>query len=278
MSRRLTVLVLTFIALLFSFVVLSWFFHRPLAQTLAKSRLLPNPDLINPGGNQPQPQSRRLSRISLQAPALNLAQRLGTRFVSARGGRSIFDGSLIVGADSRNVRIERRQGEAKGEEVEVSLDGPGGPQNWTGHSGAMAPVNRGPAAERELIERLVADSPDQFVLAQLRGASYSTIGRNVRAGNSSEGYQGPLWEIIRVDEPQPDNAGNSERAWRLYYLNQRTGLIDRVVSQSHSETIETQFLDWTNYNDELVPTRITWTGGGRTIMEFRLTQFLHAEQ
>jgi hypothetical protein len=142
----------------------------------------------------------------------------------------------------------------------------------------MAPVNRATAAERELIERLVADSPDQFVLAQLRGASYSTIASNVRAGNSSDGYQGPLWEIVRVDEPHHDPAGNSESAWRLYYLNQRTGLIDRVVSQSHGETIEAQFLDWTNYNDELVPARITWTRGGRTIMEFRLTQFLHAEQ
>ncbi|HJT67969.1 MAG TPA: hypothetical protein VJ749_16035 [Pyrinomonadaceae bacterium] len=262
--------------MLASLVALLLYARRPFTKPPANSLLLANADPFETGPGATAGQSHQLSRISLQPQALNLARRLGKRFVGLASGRSLLRGSIITGAETRDVRISRWSTEA-GEAVEVSLDGPHGPLNWMAHGGIVTPLPGASAADGEVVERLLADSPDRFVLAQLEGASYSTIARNVRPATASEGEEAPLWEVVRVDDPQPDKTGNAGSRWRLYYLNVRTGLIDRVVSQWRGETVEARFLDWTSYSGELVPARIMWDQAGHTLMEFRLTSFLHAQ-
>ena len=276
MFRRPTTLVWPWaIALSASLVALLLYSRRPPAEPPTSSPLLANADLFEPGSGSTAGQSHQLSRISLQPQAIKLAKRLGQRFVGAQSGRSLLRGTVASGTESRDVLISRWASEA-GEEVEVTLDGPRGPSTWMAHGGVVTPLAGASTADGELVERLLADSPDRFVLAQLEGASYSAIARNVRPATANDGEEATLWEVVRVDE-QPDKGGNAASRWRLFYLNVRTGLIDRVVSQWRGETVEAQFFDWTKCSSELVPARIIWAQAGHTLMEFRLTSFIYAQ-
>ena len=227
------------------------------------------------------PQSERAQRsahgrtLSLQPEAFNLSRRLGKRFSPGKRGQSVLVGTLITGSERKVVRINRRQTD-EGEQVEINVAGSPGALTWDAGQGAQEAGQRA-GNERDLIERLVLDSPDQFVLAQLRGASYQTIGRNVRPEDAGDGYSGPLWNVVRVNDPQRDEQKRALSPWRLYYINTRTGLIDRIVSEIEGERVEAALSGWTEVNGEKVPGEIIWTRQGQTVMQFRLTNFSHAQ-
>lgn len=213
--------------------------------------------------------------LALQPEALNLSRKLGKRYGRDRD-LSAMDGVVTVGGQSQTVRILRRQS-ADGEQVEIVL-ADGRMHSWRRAEGAIASGARATGAERALIERLVFDSPDQFVLAQLRGASYFVISRNVRPENAGENYSGPLWNIVRVSDPERDEGKRLLSKWRLYFINTATGLIDRIESELDGERIVAEFRGWTDVNGERLPTEITWTKQGRRVMHYRLTNFSHLAQ
>jgi hypothetical protein len=213
--------------------------------------------------------------LSLQPEAFNLSRRLGKRFSSGKRAQSVLVGMLTTGSERQVVRIIRRQTD-ESEQVEINLAGSRSPLTWDAEQGAKeAGENAG--SERDLIERLVLDSPDQFVLAQLRGASYQTIGRNVRPEGVGDAYAGSLWNVVRVNDPQREEQKRALSPWRLYYINTRTGLIDRIVSEVEGERVEATMSGWTDVNGEKVPGEITWTRQGQTVMQFRLSNFSHAQ-
>jgi len=227
-----------------------------------------------PAGKRPTPRN-----LSLQPEALKLSRMLGQRFTSSRREVSVLVGTLIIGPDRQPIRIQRQQNE-RGERVEVAIGGRPAPLSWSNEEGAKSSDRTASESDRVLIERLALDSVDQFVLAQLRGASYYTVARNVmpaEAGGADD-YKGPVWDIIRVEDPEADAQKQPISKWRLYYLNSQTGLIDKVISEVDGERIETNFADWTDEGGEKFPTRITWIGLGQPIMEFKLINFAHQSQ
>jgi hypothetical protein len=165
-----------------------------------------------------------------------------------------------------------------GEQVEITIAGTPGSLTWDAKGGARSAAGQATGDHRDLIERLVLDSPDQFVMAQLRGASYSTVARNVRPTKADDNYAGPLWNIVRVGEPKGSEEKRPQSAWRLYYINTRTGLIDRIVSELRGESIEAEISDWTIVNGESVPGQIIWSINGQRIMQYRLTNFSRGQQ
>lgn len=215
----------------------------------------------------------RHRNLSLQPEALAVARRLGTRFGHSNRVQSTVVGTLTIGTDTRVVHIVRTQTD-EGEEIEINPAGRGGPLRWNAQAGALVSTSRAQGTDRELIERLVFDSPDQFVLAQLRGASYSTISRRVRPTNAAENYAGPLWDIVRVHDPERDEEKKPQSSWRLYYINTRTGLIDRIVSEAEGQRVNAEFT-WSEVGGEKVPVEIVWTSRGQTIMQYRVTNFTH---
>ena len=210
----------------------------------------------------------------LQPEALRVSRRLGKRFTSANRMVSVMAASVNIAGSEQRVMLTRRQEEG-GEMVELAL--PGGVLTWNATDGATAASRAATEQERLLLERLICDSPDNFVLAQLRGASYYTVARNVRPPNANDDYSGPLWTIVRVDEPRVDETLRASHATRLYYLNSQTGLIDRVVSQGGDETVEAEISAWTDIAGEKIPARITWSSAGRGIMSYQLNSFSHSE-
>jgi hypothetical protein len=166
------------------------------------------------------------------------------------------------------ITFTRRQTES-GETVELSLTNRA--LMWNADEGTKTNAGTPTANERLLLERLLLDSPDNFVLAQLRGASYFTIARNVRPADAIEGYDGPLWNLVRVDEPQVEEKMRPLSTWRIYYLNVQSGLPDRVEYQLDGKEIRAEFLEWTEAQGEKTPSRIRWSSDGQTIMEYHAT-------
>ena len=209
------------------------------------------------------------SGLALQPEALKLAKRIGgERFKSRKSSALIMQGVLKTDGDSQQVTILRRRTD-DGEQVEVAQGGGRGSLAWARESGGQRSGGGSLSpAERVLLERLTFDSVDQFILAQLRGASYSIVIRNLRPDDAGDNYTGPLWDVVRVDDPELDKQKRPLSTWRLYYINRTTGLIDKIVSEVSGERTEAQFSEWTERNGEKFPATITWSRGGQTLMTF----------
>lgn len=232
---------------------------------------------------QPPVQQRRAAtqghpNLSLQPEAFKLARRVGRRFTNPLGETSLLSGTLTTAGERIPVQIIRRPSQL-GERVELSLQGASRSLSWSSEEAASESVSSGSENERKWLERLALDSVDEFVLAQLRGASYYTVARNVRppeAGDSAD-YSGPVWDIVRVDESVRAEQKESPN-YRLFYLNTVTGLIDKIVCEGSGERIEASLFDWKEVNGETFPLGIAWKAEGKTVMEFRLTNFARQTQ
>ena len=206
----------------------------------------------------------------LQPEALRVSRRLGRRFVSSSRKTSSIAATITIAGSEQPVIITRSQQDT-GEKVELGL--PGRLLTWTADEGTKAASGEPTEQERLLLERLTYDSPDNFVLAQLRGANYSTVARNVRPEKAADNPDGSLWTVVRVDDPQSDQALRPRSFWRLYYINSQTGLIDRIVSQLGDETIEAEISAWSEVGGEKIPSKLTWSSGGRIVMHYQLSSF-----
>ena len=219
---------------------------------------------------------QRYRNLSLQPEAFNMGQRLGSRFTTETGHVSVVNGVIIIGSENRHVQIKRLQTDS-GEQVEIKLAGANDTLTWKPDQGPLSSGRQANEADRELIEKLVLDSPDQFVLAQLRGATYDVIARNVRPANATDPYVGPLWNVVRVGEPGSDDAKRPQSRWRLYYLNTKSGLIDRIESAVQGEKTVAA-ISWSKVGGEQVPSEIVWSRQNQTVLTYRLSNFSHAAQ
>jgi hypothetical protein len=255
MYRRTVVLCTWSVALLtcaFSAVLINRNLSARAEQTVTQSR---------PAG--------KARNLSLQPEAFKMSRRLGSRFMPSRQSTLTMLGTLTPGSVQQNLSITRRQ-TATGEEVGIA--GEAGTLAWSDLEGARASGANLSEAQQTLIERIVLDNPDQFVLAQLRGASYYTVAHNVRADvGGSDNYNGPLWNLVRVDEPATEVARPSLSNSRLYYINVQTGLIDKIVCELKGATIEASILQWVDQGGEKLPSHIVWKRGNETVQEFRLS-------
>ena len=228
-------------------------------------------DIVSPAQTPTQTRTaQKVRNLSLQPEAFKMSRRLGNRFMSSRQSFSTVAGTLTVGTSQQTITILRRQ-TSSGENLDIAIAGEPGVLSWSDVEGAKAAGSTPGETERILIERFALDSPDQFVFAQLRGASYHTVGRNVRADvGGDENYTGPLWDVIRVAEPETHSARRPLSSSRLYYINVQTGLIDKIVSELEGESIEAHILQWLDQAGEKHPAHIVWKRGSETVQEFRL--------
>ena len=219
-----------------------------------------------------RPGNKGRRNMALQPEASRVARLLGKRFGPASHSVTALSGQLSLAEGQQQVTLVRRQTES-GETVELNLSNRA--LTWSAEEGAKANSNAPTGPERLLLERLILDSPDQFVLAQLRGASYFTVARNVRPTDATDGYDGPLWNLVRVDEPHVDENRKALSTWRIYYINVQTGLPDRVEYQLNGKEIRAEFLDWTDQQGEKTPSRVRWSMDGQALMEYRATNISH---
>ena len=224
----------------------------------------------------PSARGRLHSRLALQPEVDKQRRRLGRRFLAPGREVSIMLGTIALGSDRYAVRIARSQDDDD-ERLTIALNGGGQTLAWSGLNGALSDSPAATDGLRSLVERLALDSPDQFILAQLRGAAYYTVARMVRPpeAGGSDTYTGPLWNVVRVSEATELAQNNPRSPWRLYYINTATGLIDKVISEEAGQTIVADMSGWVAQNGEQIPTRISWTVNRQVVMEFSLTNILY---
>lgn len=236
---------------------------------------LTNPSIALPLGQSSGRERDQHSRLSFQSAADKLRRLLGQRFTKSGRERQTVVGALTLGVQQVPVRIVRTQND-DGEQVEIAL-GPG-PASliWSGADGAKSGARLANGIERQLIERLALDSPDQFVLAQLR-SSYRTIATGVVPKGASvlEDYSGPAWDVVLVSEPDSSAGVKALSSSRLYYINTTTGLLDKVVSREEGQAVSAEFSGWVNQDGEKVPTRIVWRRNDQLVMELNLSGASH---
>ena len=236
------------------------------------TRAAPDSPAAKPQVAKPRGDSRGPRNLHLRSEAFNVSRQLGNRFKPSSRAVSTLVGSLTMGEGQQPVRIVRRQTET-GETVELLIGESG--FRWSEREGIGAGSGVPTDTERLLAERLILDSPDQFVLAQLRGASYFTVARNVRPAAAGDDYSGPLWNLVRVDEPQQNESLRPQSTWRIYYINVQTGLPDRVEYQLNGQDILAEMVEWTEQNGEKTPSHMRWSSEGKTIMEYRAMSISH---
>jgi hypothetical protein len=220
--------------------------------------------------------NRSHSRIARQPEADRYRRRMGKRFLAPGLEVTTLIGNLKIGTQQYIARITRSQ-TGDGENLTVGLNGGPPTLSWDGKEEAKAGSKLATGETLALLKRIALDSPDQFILAQLRGASYYVVSHNARPAEAggADNYNGPTWKIVRVSEPEDSSPGENRSSWRLYYINTATGLIDKILSQEDGETITAELTGWTNQGGEQVPTRTTWTRNNQVVMEFILNTIGH---
>ena len=211
----------------------------------------------------------------LQPEARKLSRRIGgNRFTSKTRSSLILEGALKTSTGQQAIQIVRSQN-ARGERVEIrglSLDS--APLIWTEGSGFHSLSRSLTLQEKTLTEQLAFDSVDYFILAQLRGASYYIVARNVRSERAEDNNANGPWDVIRVDDPEEDPQKKPLSPWRLYYLARTTGLIDKIISEVSGERTEAHLSEWKEQSGEKFPTMITWSNQNGVLMTFTLTKVL----
>ncbi|MGH9843174.1 MAG: hypothetical protein ACREEM_30925, partial [Blastocatellia bacterium] len=217
------------------------------------------------------------NRLALQPEADKLRRRLGQRFLAPGREVSTLVGTVTLGSDRQMVRLVRSQDDDD-ERLTIALSGGPPTLTWSGIDGAKSNGSPATGATRALIERLALDSPDQFILAQLRGSAYFTVSRLVRPSEAggSDSYAGPVWNVVRISEPSGAAQNRPQSTWRLYYINAATGLIDKALSQEQGQTITAEFSGWANQGGETLPTRVTWKLNDQTVMDLAITNVTHS--
>jgi hypothetical protein len=222
-----------------------------------------------PGGTQIK---NLFGRLSLQPEADRFRRRLGQRFLTGGEERSVLTGTLTVGGQRYEITMVRTQSD-DGEQVEIGLDGQGTSLTWNPALGTQA-ANGPSRDERSMTERLALDSPDQFIHAQLRMASYYTIARNVMPAEAggADNYSGPVWDVVRVTEPTGGH-GTPLSLVRHYFFNSLSGLLEKVVSDEEGRTIVAQISEWSDQSGELLPAHIVWSNTQEMVMELTVKEF-----
>jgi hypothetical protein len=231
------------------------------------------------GGANPGNGNGYFGHLALQPEANKVRGLLGLRYQKPGLEISTLTGNVSYGSERHAVQIVRRQ-DPDGEKVAVGLDGAQPALGWDGKGGAQSGGSPATGTARWFLERMVLDTADQFVLAQLRGASYHTVARGAlpEGIDPSSNYSGPIYDVVRVGEPQTGTYATPLSPWRAYFINSATGFTDKVVSQEGNDSVTAVMSGWTAQGTERVPSKVSWTINGQVVMEFALSSITFASK
>ena len=219
---------------------------------------------------QPRPPASpfAVDRAHLDRHVIRALDALGNRFESPAQGRSIVTATLTRSkGEPRQFTITRElPDKVRIEELTTQ---------WTiGHDGNRPWARAGSLSEEDLrlIETLVRDSVEHFIAGQARGDATFHLGDMFRADDgSNQNYDGPFHDILRVDDAFETAEGTKTRP-TLFYLNSRTGLLEKIVYERGEGKIEVEFGEWLTITSQKTPGRITWKENGSVTNQLVITQ------
>ena len=219
---------------------------------------------------QRPPQPFAVDRSRLDRHVIRALDALGNRFESPAQGRSIMTATFTRSkGEPRQFTIIRELPD------KLRIEETGLTTQWTiGHDGNRPWARAGsPSAEDlRLIETIMRDSMEHFIAGQARGDATFHLGDMFRADDgSNENYTGPFHDILRVDDAFETPEGTKTRP-TLFYLNSRTGLLEKIVYEREEGKIEVQFGEWITIANQKTPGRIIWKENGSVTNQLVITQ------
>jgi hypothetical protein len=179
-----------------------------------------------------------------------------------RGGGSDANAFILVRESSGRVRFQEQDGHRA---RTVAFDG----------REAWKPVGRPDQSEEALLETLVYDSADQFLVAHARGTSTRFLGSRFRLDEGdSEGYGGPFYDLYQISDL--DMTGQEpRRQTRTYYVNSDTLLLERVRYETEraGAVIRVEVLcgDWRDVQGQKFPFSVTRLENGVPVMSINVS-------
>ena len=219
-----------------------------------------------------------VDRVRLDRHVIRALDALGTRFESPAQGRSIMTATLTRNTgEPRSVQLTiTRELPDKLRVEQTSLTA----QRTLGYDGSRAWVRGGSASTEDLrlIEMIVRDSVEHFVSTQARGDATLHLGDMFRGDDGSNAnYDGPFYDILRVNDTFATPGGTESRP-TLFYLNSRTGLLEKIVyeRQHDAAKVEVEFGEWIAITNQKIPSRIVWKENGTVTNQLTITQVTFA--
>jgi len=205
-------------------------------------------------------------------------QELGDRLQAPGKERAISAGTLT---DSRGTANATISWELPGR---FRLDRPGSANRslQAGASGLAAASSQANLNEDEenLVDSLLHDRPETFLLNAARGQYLRLIAHNVRAiRDSSPNYTGPLYDVYDQIAKVDSRPASPERTKR-FFVDARTGLLYRVVyfvtRAGKSVQAETIFSQWTTVQGQATPNQIERRHDGVSVFTYRASSNAYA--
>lgn len=205
-------------------------------------------------------------------------QALGDRLHVPGKERAISTGTLT---DSRGVTNAILSWELPGR---LRLDRPGTTSrtlqagaNGLAIAAAQANLNED---EENLVDSLLHDRQETFLLNASQGQHLRLIAQNVRATrDTSRTYTGPLYDVYDQIAKIDSRASSPERLKR-FFVDARTGLLYRVVyyvtRAGKSIQAETIFSQWTTVQGQATPNQIERRHDGVSVFTYRASSHSYA--
>jgi hypothetical protein len=142
-------------------------------------------------------------------------------------------------------------------------------------AGSQTTTNAGKAsgADQDIVDSLMADSPQTFFYAWSKKAGIRYLGSRFRTdGGKDPAHKGPWYNIYEVVAPTADGSGKTQR--RLYYIDTYTRQFGKtrytLLRNGAPVEVQTVFSDWFQVNGQSVPRRIERFENGKSVFSFAI--------
>lgn len=150
-------------------------------------------------------------------------------------------------------------------------EGAGAQSRVIGFDGAKAWAQDGRLSADDLavIETLVFDSPDHFLLSQTQGYATRALGQRFRLDSEAVTKDTVFYDIYQVGD-QINIATASRPQPKMFYLNSTTQLLERVhyETERDGQTVKVEVLltGWEKSNNQQLPRLITRLENGKEVL------------
>jgi hypothetical protein len=124
-------------------------------------------------------------------------------------------------------------------------------------------------ADTDLLETILNDSAEHFLVGQMTGLPTRFYGANFRMDDGKNpNYTGPYYDVYEVGDKVLEPSGSVRRT-KVYCLNSQSLLLERVhyKLKRGPSTVRVEVLlgNWKQFQDQQFPTTIARTEDGKTV-------------
>jgi hypothetical protein len=129
--------------------------------------------------------------------------------------------------------------------------------------------------DEDLIETLIHDSTEHFLISQLDGAATRFLGTRFRLDDgTATNYEGPFYDLYETSEMIKVRR-EAQKQTKVYYFNSDTHLLEQVKYQVLREgiatAVEVRLNNWHEVQEQKLPGEIVRLENGTPVLTFTIT-------